>query len=171
MLAKTQSQGGQIGMKRTRFFVSSILEGLAGSIPQSLRVFWEVVGCVDLIGFCETLPEYFDPLVVFPVEVAIEEYSTWKEWCEYDRAASVGSYGTPIAPDYHHKDNVSGGSPYGIGLPSSSIGAPLENQWHATTFADYLRACFRWGGFPRFERVKSTIPPELRESSKQLLML
>jgi hypothetical protein len=29
----------------------------------------------------------------------------------------------------------------------------LEHEEHALPFVDYLRLCFRWGGFPRLERA------------------
>jgi len=147
------------------------LESLAGPVPLSLSASWEVVGAVDLTGFYETLPEFSDPPVVYPIEVAIEEYRFWQEWCAYDGAAIAGSYRVPMAPDEYHKDNVSGGAPYEISLPNRAIDAELENEWHETTFVEYLRVCFKWGGFPGFERVKTALPAELQALSQQLLML
>jgi hypothetical protein len=32
----------------------------------------------------------------------------------------------------------------------------LEYEEHALPFVDYLRLCFRWGGFPRLEREELT---------------
>jgi hypothetical protein len=68
----------------------------------------------------------------------------------------------PIAPDEYHKDNVSGGAPDEIHLPNSAMDAELENEWHETSFVEYLRVCFKWGGFPGFERVKTALYDPLR---------
>jgi hypothetical protein len=43
-------------------------------------------------------------------------------------------------------------------VPNAAVDAPLRNEWHETTFLNYLRIAFRWGGFPGFERY----PDELR---------
>ena len=39
-------------------------------------------------------------------------------------------------------------------LPNAAADAPLEGEWHHTTFVDYLRTCFQWGGFPGLETKK-----------------
>ncbi|HEY7983409.1 MAG TPA: hypothetical protein VID73_04535, partial [Ktedonobacterales bacterium] len=54
----------------------------------------------------------------------------------------------PLAPDEHFKYGVSGGGSYEITVPNAAADAPLEGEWHETTFVAYLRICFRWGGFP-----------------------
>jgi hypothetical protein len=64
-------------------------------------------------------------------------------------------YHLAIAPDYYHKYGVSGGAPYEIAFPDLAIDAPLLNEWHETTFVNYLRLCFRWGGMPGLEDVLS----------------
>jgi hypothetical protein len=143
----------------------TVLEGLIGTIPLSLRVFWEIVGSVDFIGYHPEWPEYSDPLVVFPIEGTEAEYEDWKEACEEYGRKEVGDFGIPIAPDVYHKDNVSGGPPYSIKVPNSAIDAKLEDERNETTFVDYLRVCFRCGGFPG----KGPLPLELSELRKGLL--
>ena len=46
---------------------------------------------------------------------------------------------------------VSGGGQYGVRVPDARIDAPLEGEWHQTTFVNYLRICFAWVGFPGLE--------------------
>lgn len=56
-----------------------------------------------------------------------------------------------LAPDYLHKANISGGVPYSVQLPFSGIDPIFANERHKLPFVDYLRLCFRWGGFPLLE--------------------
>ncbi len=121
------------------------LEADAGPVPLSIRVWWETVGSVDLIGRHPDWPELADPLVIYPPEAPLGSLV---------EAEEAGSFFGLLAPDNLHKDNVSGGDPYGILLPNAAIDAKLEFEWHDTTFVNYLRICFRWGGFPGFERVQ-----------------
>ncbi|UBF29113.1 hypothetical protein K9N68_15505 [Kovacikia minuta CCNUW1] len=141
------------------------LEELVGTLPLSLRVFWEVVGSVAFIGYHPDWPDYSDPLVVDPFDQVDAEYEYWKENCEDYGLEEVGPFELPIAPDSYHKDNVSGGPPYGIIVPNSTIDAKLENESHETTFVDYLRVCFRSGGFPG----QGPLPVELADLTRDLL--
>jgi hypothetical protein len=56
-----------------------------------------------------------------------------------------------LAPDYLHKANISGGSPYAILVPCSAADPILSYERHALPFIDYLRLAFRWAGFPGLE--------------------
>jgi hypothetical protein len=141
------------------------LEGSIGAIPLSLRVFWEVVGSVDLTGYHPEWPEYSDPLIVYPIDGIDTEYDYWREACEENGPEEFGAFGIPIAPDVYHKDNVSGGPPYSIIVPNGTIDAKLEDERHETTFVDYLRICFRCGGFPG----RGHLPLELSELTHSLL--
>lgn len=62
-----------------------------------------------------------------------------------------------------HYDNISGAIPKrglraGVGWivskTNASIDAPLLEDLHDTTFVNYLRICFRWGGFSEFEKYR-----------------
>jgi len=125
------------------------VEAEVGPLPLSLCAWYEVVGSVNFIG---THPEwdedeYSDPLYVQPPEYDDEEWAR-------------GEYFVRIAPDYYHKADVSGGEAYSIVLPDAAADSPLKYEWHGTTFVDYLRICFRWGGFPGFGLGGNTEPPE-----------
>lgn len=124
------------------------LEDLVGAIPLSLRAFWEVVGGVSLIG---RTPggwlNYSDPLVVEPPDLCIAQYREWQAYDEEDKTNDP--YVAAIAPDIFHKDNVSGGGPYGFSLPNNVIDGVLLYEEHNLYFVSYLRfALLEWGGFP-----------------------
>ncbi len=129
------------------------LEATAGRLPLSLRAWYEVVGEVDLEG---NHPDwdgrgYADPLVVEGLTGWASEYEEWQYQMEGSEV--VEPFLLPIAPDFYHKANVSGGAPYSVTLPCEDADALLVDEWHETYFVDYLRIAFRWGGFPGWERL------------------
>jgi hypothetical protein len=124
------------------------LEREAGPLPISLVAFWQEVGTVDLIGKHPTWPNSLDPLVVYPPEAT--------ESCLYDYEDEL--FGV-LAPDDVHKDNESGGDPYGFELPNPSADFILMNENHNLLFVPYLRlAILQWGGFPGFESLSRFEP-------------
>jgi hypothetical protein len=138
------------------------LERVAGPLPLSLQAFYAVVGSVNFVGTAPTgwrIDENADPLYVYPIEDAVAEYTDWnvahQELAAADKAGNPGPFRVPIAPDYLHKYNISGGRWYNIALPNPAIDAELDAERHATTFVNYLRICFRWGGFPGWERIET----------------
>lgn len=158
-------------------------ERMIGSLPLSLRAWYEIVGSVCLMGSYPSLAtysdqvsgfapnRYVDPLVVFPLEAAFEEYEDWKGIGRIgdDDEDEAEPFVIPLAPDDYHKENVSGGSPYGIAVPTMAIDAKLQDEWHNTTFVNYLRICFRWGGFPGWERYVGHPVALLTDLAKDLL--
>jgi hypothetical protein len=131
------------------------LEKLAeGLIPLSLRAFYEVVGSVDWRGShpgIAPLGHHIapDPLVVFDAEEIAEH---WQE----DGLIL-------IAPDDLTKADTSGGDPYEIAVPDARADGELRNEAHELFFVEYLRLCFRWGGFPGWEAEGDGAPKELEE--------
>jgi hypothetical protein len=117
------------------------LELEAGPLPLSLVAFWQEVGAVDLVGMHRSWPEGLDPLVVDPPEGPLAELY------EEDEEIFIG-----LAPDEFHKDNVSGGDPYGLELPNPAADFMFMYEPHDLLFVPYLRlAILRWGGFPGLE--------------------
>lgn len=117
------------------------LEAEAGPLPLSLVAFWREVGAVDLVGMQRAWPEGLDPLVVDPPEGPLAEL--------YDEDEQVF---ISLAPDEFHKDNVSGGDPYGLELPNPAADFPFLYEPHDLLFVPYLRlAILKWGGFPGLE--------------------
>lgn len=142
------------------------LEKTAGALPLSLRVFYDVVGSVDWIGRHPALaPEHGsvcpDPLVVFPLDDALEE-------CE-QRMEDEGEAVITIAPDDLHKADTSGGEPYEIAAPDLRADGELLNERHRLLFVDYLRLCFRFGGFPGYEGIDRGVPSEIEPLREGLL--
>jgi hypothetical protein len=127
----------------------SELEAQAGPLPLSLVAFWQQVGAVDLVGSHPSWPDGLDPLVVDPPEGALSFL--------FDEEASEGEpeggrWFVGLAPDDLHKDNVSGGDPYGLRLPEPSADFRLLYERHGLLFVPYLRlAILRWGGLPGLE--------------------
>ena len=142
----------------------------AGSIPLSLESFWRVVGSVDFIGQHLLWPEHADPIVVMPPDVSIQEFADWQHRVELDGAQEAGPFLAVIAPDDFHKENVSGGSPYGFVLPNGAADALLEAEWHNLPFISYLRiAILDWGGFPGLSRIDHPLPSEIHSLRDNLL--
>jgi hypothetical protein len=130
------------------------LEKAAGTLPISLRAFYEVVGSVNWIGNHPSLsparsPLCTDPLVVEPLEMVVE--------FAIEEGVSI-----IIAPDALHKADTSGGDPYQIELPNPAADGILLFENHDLYFVDYLRLAFRFGGFPGYEGIEHP-PPELAE--------
>lgn len=86
-----------------------------------------------------------------------------------------GRFFKPIAPDQYLKYHISGSGPYAVTLPNGAVDAPIEGEWHSTTFVGYLRACFRWAGLPGMENLiphsdyRNAIESDLRYLTQGLL--
>lgn len=163
----------------------SEIEKNVGVLPLSLRAFYEVVGSVNLIGQCpswrnllpkgiENITQFMndhptfdwksysldhglDPLFVWSPEMVLLMYDSLKMM-----ANSVGDemdipFLLNVAPDHFSKYGMGGDGPYVVAIPSLAADAPLLDEWHHTTFVNYLRISFQWGGMPGLERSSS--PP------------
>jgi hypothetical protein len=124
-----------------------------------------VVGSVDWIGSHPTLAPADsdicpDPLVVFPIEEVLEEI---------DQGLEEGDGLVTIAPDDLHKADTSGGDPYQVAVPDLGADGKLLNERHRLFFVDYLRLCFRFGGFPGYEGIDRGIPTEIATLSEGLV--
>jgi hypothetical protein len=131
------------------------IEREAGRIPLALKLFWLKVGSVN---FCGSHPEwqgcdYPDPLVVYPPSAAIEELDEFLSDKE-ERLRSNLPYLVPIAPDYYHKADVSGGMWHNVSVPAVADDPPLNDEWHQTTFVRYLELAMQWAGFPGLSRCR-----------------
>jgi uncharacterized protein DUF6745 len=137
-----------------------------GTLPLSLRAFYAVVGEVNLIGTHPSIDPKggsvaTDPLVVYALDEGALEFDDEDEDGETPRAIT-------IAPDDLHKANVSGGDAYEMAIPDLRADGELLNERHGLFFVDYLRLCFRFGGFPGYDGAERA-PIELEGLSKGLL--
>ncbi len=128
-----------------------------GPVPMTLLSWVRLVGDVWLVG---THPQWAasasaDPLVIEaegsryagqPIRGHFEESNEgWREWAAQDPAA--GLFVLPLAPDRLHKENVSGGPPYGVILPDGSADGLFACET-TMPFVSYLNWVFGKGGFP-----------------------
>jgi hypothetical protein len=146
-----------------------------GLLPLSVRAWYEVGGGVNFVGLhpgwlnllsdadaaVEEAREreaflrsevgrpfhrlaQLEPLFVYPLDAA----RAWED------GHSPGVYHLPLMPD---PSSLFGehGEPWErtIDLPCAGADALLHPGPHGTTFVNYLRTCFRWGGFPGWGRV------------------
>lgn len=128
-----------------------------GSVPMTLLSWLRLVGDVWLVG---THPQWTtsaaaDPLVIelegsrYPDESISgyfeDSYDAWQEWST--AKATAHPFVLPLAPDRLHKENVSGGPPYGIILPDGCADGLFVGET-TMPFVSYLNWVFRSGGFP-----------------------
>ncbi|HEX6776681.1 MAG TPA: hypothetical protein VF099_00695 [Ktedonobacterales bacterium] len=161
----------------------AFLEQEIGPLPLSLRVFYQVVGGVNLGGMdpgwqYEDACYGHDPLEVWPLDEDLVEDCLFNKLEEEDleeeeleEAENLTAYHIVLAPDHYHKQGSSGGAPYEIAIPNLAIDAPLLDEWHNTTFVNYLRICFRWGGMPGFEACSVQPGKELTYLTRGLLSI
>jgi hypothetical protein len=125
------------------------IERKVGAVPLALRFFWQRVGSVNLCGSHPEWEgcEYPDPLFVYPPSVAIQELDEFLAHRE-ERLRCNFPYLVPIAPDYYHKADVSGGMWYNVSVPAVADDPPLNDEPHQTTLVAYLELAVRWAGFP-----------------------
>ncbi len=160
-----------------------------GPLPLSLRAWYQQVGGVSLMGShavlnavsfsnrgmlsqFESLQAHGvpgpavgadfapDPLVIYPLDELLDQ-SADREDDEEEELQLV------ISPDDLHKANISGDAYY-ITLPDARADFPFDD-WHKTTFVNYLRSVFEWGGFPGWERYGNPPRKEIQELSEGLL--
>lgn len=141
------------------------LIGIVGPLPVALDAFWRTVGSISLVpggrtrydyGRCTLEVDGISLLGLDPLEVCGPDVG----WIIGDHEARiaeshpeiVGGLLLDFAPDFLHKQNISGGPAYSIELPARSPRAAVDPdvmfEPHRTSFVGYLRAAFAWGGFP-----------------------
>ena len=151
-------------------------------LPLSLRAWIELVGDVNLCGAHPALcfwedgdfpGIYADPLTVLSDHFAFES----EGWLEAAEAGDEpGTMEPVIGWDAQAKARLTVQDEqldygYTIELPNAGADAPLDGEPHKTSFVDYLRIAFRWGGFPGWEKYDKRPEQELRFLSDGLLPL
>jgi len=145
------------------------IESSIGELPLALKLFWLRVGSVDLSG---SHPDwqasgYLDQLVVFPSSYALYELQEYLDDQE-ERDRYSQPYVVPIAPDFFHKANVSGGPPYSVSVPAVADDPPLNGTPSPETFLQHVENALRFGGFPGLEQCPGHTWPlaKLRASTE-----
>jgi hypothetical protein len=134
----------------------------AGTMPISLRTWFEIVGSVTLLGRHPALsPDDGtlrpDPLVIAPFSQVLRAWDA--------SPPKIGAEGQPFMAELAP---CPGGQAYSVKLPAPGMDAILENEPQGRSFVDYLRLALQWGGFPGFENARSK-PKEVEFLSKGLL--
>jgi hypothetical protein len=135
------------------------LEERFGPVPLTLLSWVRLVGDVWLVGTHPRWPTSAsaDPLVIqaegsHDPDHSIRDYfeEEWEQWREYAAAdPQAGPFILSLAPDRLHKENTSGGSPYGIRLPDANADG-LFGAEIAMPFVEYLNWVFSRAGFPHY---------------------
>ncbi len=155
-----------------------------GMLPLSIRMWYEVVGSLSLMGSHPKLcymdsfdggsskPFYSDPLVINPLKAPPLPYYADMVFDTTGEETTDPPYGIWLAPDAIQKANHSGGGPTQIMFPNPAMDAPLlSEQWDGVLFVSYLQQCFQWGGFPGFIDSPNYPKEELEFLTKDLLPL
>jgi hypothetical protein len=140
-----------------------IVEISGAPVPPTLLAFWRVVGGINWVwdydasvaqpnlGF-ELPPEDYDALCVYAPGVVMYLFDEWMDQKERSDPELLHPFRIVLAPDYLHKANISGGSPYCIEVPFLGADPLFADERHGLPFLDYLRLAFRWAGFPGLDR-------------------
>jgi hypothetical protein len=156
------------------------VEELFGPIPLSLRAWYEIVGAVDFVGqpplawealhfkvppVSSTEQRYnLDPLVVEPLEQGVRDARSQYQYKDQQPWIYL-----TVSPSEEAKYHVYGQDPHVIQIPNACVDALLPFEWHQTTFVNYLRICFRWGGLPGLERCPQVPVKDLAFLTEGLL--
>lgn len=148
------------------------LEHAFGPLPLSFKAWYQTINEVNLTGHLGKYYQILEPAPVFHLDndplyiVGLEKIFCPKLWPEQKRFDRDGNeiilY---LAPYYDYKNAENDGEGYAIRLPCQGADFPFFNEWHQTTFVEYLRNCFRWGGLPglAYHKVPSYIIETLTE--------
>jgi hypothetical protein len=156
------------------------LEEKGMSLPLSLRAWIEEVGDVNLAGAHPALSfwqdanfpgVHADPLMV-NVDGLMFDLEGWEE--EFEEGGDPGTLQAVIGWDAGAKSRLAVENEqldygYTIDLPNAAADAPLRGEHHNTTFVNYLRIAFKWGGFPGWADQPRRPENELKKLAGGLL--
>ncbi|WP_207420063.1 hypothetical protein [Desertivirga brevis] len=148
-----------------------------GSIPLSLKLFYQVVGSCSFEWDYKTNKdnpwEGADPIQITSLDSLVEQV-TDEYWSEEIRG-NKEEYGVPfleLSADYLHKDNISGGEAYSIEItPIKTVDSRFLFEENGTSFINYLRIIFENCGFgrtahlvgrPDFDSYFKEVSPKLK---------
>jgi hypothetical protein len=157
--------------------ILTVEKTIGSPIPRILVMFWEKVGGVSFVdleryqhvGFWKeqkiVSPIFFcDGLCVdsCSAEWTSSVCSDFNDWKEYSSPDETNGFLLSLSPDGYHKDNMSGGSPYGMypgiswkpiwqNFEWSGIKRPITASESLPDFLSYLRTTIlECAGFPAF---------------------
>jgi hypothetical protein len=162
-----------------------------GALPLSLRAWYEAVGGVNFVGLHVGWQRLLDPadedarqreeFVRGDVGIPFHRLAGLRLLCvpalEARRATQdpnrPGSWRYELMPDpWSLYGNLGTSTPCTLDLPCPGAdGVLLLNGQETTTFVGYLRQCFRWGGFPGWEKAAELPGQDLAYLTEGLLPL
>lgn len=118
-------------------------------IPKALKEFYKTIGGINFIGAHPSWKkvEYPDPAVIFPIEIVYAEFEELQGDKEEYLNEHEGKFLIPIAPDFYHKQDVSGGMFYHVPIPNKLDDPVVEEEPHGLVFTKYLEHALTNGGF------------------------
>lgn len=146
---------------------------IGGPLPISLRQWYEHVGVVNLMGHHEALNPsdgriFSDPLVIDPF--------TESPGGDFDGDFSkqgTGMIELELAPSAdlkaHQFQDCGDPECYSMKVPDLAVDGLLLWELHCTTFVNYLRLVFQWGGFPGWHAENEAPQQELDFLKRGLL--
>ena len=156
--------------------IARLEQACGGRVPLSVSAFWRVVGGIVWTPAGNRLPdgwpddvgeESLDPLVVEPIACVHSSLWEWQGRVQKLGPVLAGPLDLELAPDRFHKFDISGGSAYGIRLPSGQADALFRNAPEGLRLVAYLRLALQWGGFVGLASIKD-LGPSTRERVSQL---
>lgn len=160
------------------------LESTVGTLPLSIRAWYEVVGGVNFVGdhpgwhqFLPAVPpireedylspmHWLDPLFIYPLDerrVAL--------YRKYVKPPSRPTYLT-LSADESGKYLDGARSFLQVTVPDGAADATLHREpGYQMSFIPYLREVFRWGGFPGWARLERRPEDDLAFLREKLLPL
>lgn len=160
-----------------------------GALPLSVRAWYEVVDTVNFVGSCRSwehmlgqlaansMQDDFEkdihgssrhplallaPLAVYRLEVLRNAAD----------ATHAQTYRLPLLPDSESLyAEIPQPSPRSFDFPAHSADAVLQSNLASTTFVEYLRGCFQFGGFPGWKTIDTRPGQEIAALTADLLPL
>jgi hypothetical protein len=139
----------------------------------------------DLYSYYDKHPErlgafehWLDPVQATPLREQFDLYADWKMEHDYyashpeelpeDAGDQFERFAVEVSLDKDLKFDASGLGGYEIAVPNWAMDGLLMNEWHHTTFVEYLRICLRWADLPGLEMFNN--PPQKLEDLTQGLL-
>jgi hypothetical protein len=144
---------------------------VSGPLPISLEAWYRQVGYISLVGSHEVLNPpgnaVADPLFV----ASLTDFHTSLCYANPGDKRRV-----TLSRDDRGKAGLPKTTPAGVSapeymasIPNLAADFPFENEWRCTSFVNYLRKAFEWGGFPGWERDANPPRAAIAELTEGLL--
>ena len=157
--------------KKTANQLEQLQKLAGGPLPLSLRAWYEQVGAVSLLGWHPSLNPSGDepnaavcpdPLMMGSLKSLIEEFKAQ----DLDEPAYVY-----LAPNDVTKAGSGGCGPYGMRVPDARADGifAVVGSRKGSTFINYLRNVFKWGGFPGWDGKKGRPAKMIAQLTEGLL--